>query len=148
MLLVSLEILNNSPYKLKQRLQPPHSWFWAAKTGISKETCLWITAVLRQSNRTICEVERKKRKRRSGKEKYEGVIMVGLKKKGKNRILGVGIVKICWWKKKKNTWFRNINSLKICWRMLEDRGKPVVLKHWRQNKKLHHKSTSEDCLKA
>lgn len=40
-------------------------------------------AVLGQSNRTICEVKGKKRKRRSGKDKYEGVIMVGLKMRGK-----------------------------------------------------------------
>lgn len=41
-------------------------------------------AVLRHSNRIRSEVEGKKRKIRSGKEKYEGVIMVGLKIRGKN----------------------------------------------------------------
>lgn len=80
-------------------------------------------AVLRHSNSTRSEVEGKKRKRRSGKEKYEGAIMVHLKIRGGNWILSVGIVKICWWKGKKKKelfWFRNKNSLMIWWKMLED----------------------------
>lgn len=52
------------------------------KLAQSRKHIFWIMAVLGHPNRTIKEIETKRK--RSVKDKYEGIIMVGLKMREKN----------------------------------------------------------------